>query len=150
LLEKRLKSVIHPAGLLASWLLTWFTHDFADNLKDSKTIFQFAMSLKSPLAALYLSAALLLLNAAQLQKSTTDPFDLILAVKKLPRGTAVRKLTSCTGRLMQLFPPERLMLHFPQLRFKERKRVFDVSFVIKLGLLVFCYVILLQYIFTFK
>lgn len=147
--QKRLKSAIHPAGLLASWLLTWFTHDFSDNFKDSKTVFQFALSLKSPLAALYLSAALLLLNASQLQKSAIEPFDLILAIKKLPRGTSVRKLISCTGRLIRLFPPERLILRFPQLRLEKNKRVFDASFLIKLSLLVFCY-ILLRYIFTFK
>lgn len=82
-------------------------------------MFQFACSLKSSLAPLYLSSSLLILNSQKLQ-STDESFDLIIEIRKLPLSTNIRKLIACTGRLFSLFPPEKLLLHFPKLKYDDQ------------------------------
>lgn len=115
------------------------THDLAD----PKACFLFARSLQSPLAPVYLSAALFILNSARLQHRSLEAFDLIVQIRKLPADTNARKLIHCTGRLYQLFPPEKLILHQAKLLPGRRRKlpVFSVSFVIKLSLLIFIFLL---------
>lgn len=57
----RIGELVEPHGLLASWFLTWFVHEFS-KFEDSLKLFHFQLTgLKDskPLAPIYISSAVL-------------------------------------------------------------------------------------------
>jgi hypothetical protein len=107
-------------GLLASWFLTWFANEFT-NFSDSLTVFDFQMTrLRTHLAPAYIAAALLMVAKRQLMELDGEGFELVLAIRTLPktlhRGQIPLVLETAQGLYSQHCPPERLIRRDQSLR----------------------------------
>lgn len=71
--------------------------------------------MNTPIAPIYLAAAILILNVQEAKHLQNNPFELIVWVRQLAKSTPVKKIINCSDQLYKMFPPSKLRLHHPQL-----------------------------------
>lgn len=113
--------VIEPHGLLASWFLTWFTHEFPD-FQDLLAVFDFELvEVQSPVAPVYIAAALLLgVKDRMIGWDGGDVFELVVFVRNLPQTCVASRVIDCARSLLKCVPPRRLITLHPQLQMHRR------------------------------
>lgn len=122
-----IKTIIQPHGLIASWFLTWFVHEFTD----FRQVFQaFDFQLQSgagQLAPVYLAAAMLILDKPNLTDWQDDEFERIVRIRNLPRECKLKAALECARVLHRKLPSDKLLQFHPELRnhlFESEKEVF--------------------------
>ena len=102
--------MVEPHGLLASWVLTWFVHEFP-NFEDSMLIFDFQLtelscSSSSESAEILIGASLILLYKEKLIDWREDPFERVMFLRNLPKIAPVSEVIKC-ARLVKAVASEK-------------------------------------------